>query len=361
MTGSLWPSWRPTHPSWRSSRGRKAQPRLMPDPTNAQRGTHRPRAAGPVPRAWSTWLGWAGAPTSGAVEEEKERGAPELEPSAGAEPACSSGLPLAPSSLQRCGDSVSGWCEPLHELPSECRPPAVLPYQGRKEMGPHPGCCHPCLHRHQPGATQVSATPGQRKGPRTPMWCGKDRRFGWCVSGLTRRCRASMQFPGAFSQPEGASPSNFRPRGPWPCSCSHSWILAAVTLEGSDPPMGAGAGACALKSGHESNCVKRSVWTGWILPAHSDCWGAGRVWRGAASPWVWPSWPTGVPPPVWILVAPVKSPFPRSESKCVLWESKVIKSCHSSPGAVCRRQGRAGSKDAGQEQRTGLPSGLGVL
>lgn len=60
MTGSLWPSWRPTRPSWRSSRGRKAQPRLMPDPTNARRGTHRPRPAGPVPRAWSTRLGWAG-------------------------------------------------------------------------------------------------------------------------------------------------------------------------------------------------------------------------------------------------------------------------------------------------------------
>lgn len=58
---------------------------------------------------------------------------------------------------------------------------------------------------------------------------------------------------------------------------------------------------------------------------------------------MWPSWLPRVSPSLcrfWL--SSLKSPFPRTASKCFLWESEVIRSCHSSPGAFCRRLGCAG-------------------
>lgn len=106
MTGSSWPSWRPTHPFWRSSRGRKAQlgvPGTPPAPRRWPRRTH----------GRDQQLGWA-------QREEQEIWAqsPRRRGWRGAHP------------LQRCGEHGSG--EPLRELPPTWQT-SLLPYLSGKK------------------------------------------------------------------------------------------------------------------------------------------------------------------------------------------------------------------------------------
>nr|KAF6442005.1 RAB11 family interacting protein 3 [Rousettus aegyptiacus] len=98
-TGSLWPSWRPTHPSWRSSRGRKAQPRLLPDSTNSpEMATAHTGQDQQVPCPLSLeHTARLGRIKTGPWRRGKKREALGWDPTAGVGPALSSGFPLLPS------------------------------------------------------------------------------------------------------------------------------------------------------------------------------------------------------------------------------------------------------------------------
>lgn len=191
MTGSSWPSWRPTHPSWRSNRGRKAQPAGPRTPTCTQEMATAHTRLRPA----------AGLGAVTGLQREKEREPWDRGPRRrGWGWVCC---------MQRCGDDVSGSSEPFWALHPVGQTP-LLPYPSGKKgrIRPHRGAMAcVCSEALTWTAQQPQDLLARRGG------VGSTGRQGGACPGLARSCRGP-NFPGAVStiaHPDRVLQSSVRP------------------------------------------------------------------------------------------------------------------------------------------------------